>query len=121
MLTFKPFTGLKNITDEIELALGGLIDRDLVTVRRTELWVEVEIKSDILFASGFSQGALMSLDAGLRTTKRVAGVIAMGRLDSIRDNENCRDTTCSNEASELVDSYNGMRTISSAGFIAVSA
>jgi len=58
--------GLKNITDEIELALGGLIDRDLVTVRRTELWVEVEIKSDILFASGSAQpieDAVPTLDA----------------------------------------------------------
>lgn len=48
----------------------------------------------------------------------VAGVVAIGKLDSIRDNENCRDTTCSREASDLVDSYNGMRTLSSAGFIA---
>lgn len=30
-----------------------------------------------LVVAGFSQGALMSLDAGLRTAKRVAGVIAM--------------------------------------------
>jgi chemotaxis protein MotB len=47
--------GLKMISDEIENALAGLIARDLVTIRRTELWVEVEIKSDILFASGVAQ------------------------------------------------------------------
>jgi chemotaxis protein MotB len=47
--------GLRLISDEIEEALAGLIDRDLVTVRRTELWVEVEIKSDILFASGVAR------------------------------------------------------------------
>jgi chemotaxis protein MotB len=47
--------GLKRISDEIENALAGLIARDLVTVRRTELWVEVEIKSDILFASGVAR------------------------------------------------------------------
>lgn len=47
--------GLKSISDEIQQALGGLIERDLVTVRRTEFWVEVEIKSDILFASGLAQ------------------------------------------------------------------
>lgn len=58
--------GLKMISAEIEQALGTLIDRDLVTVRRTELWVEVEIKSDILFASGVAQPmaeALPTLDA----------------------------------------------------------
>jgi phospholipase/carboxylesterase len=30
-----------------------------------------------LVVSGFSQGAMMSLDAGLRTTREVAGIIAM--------------------------------------------
>ncbi len=58
--------GLRTITQEIEQALAGLIAQDLVTVRRTEFWVEVEIKSDILFASGSAQpmpDALPTLDA----------------------------------------------------------
>lgn len=48
----------------------------------------------------------------------VAGGIALGKLDSIRENQNCHDTTCGPEERELVDSYNGARTIASAGFIA---
>lgn len=43
---------LNTIGDQIEQALGGLIERDLVEVNRTDLWIEVAIKSDILFASG---------------------------------------------------------------------
>jgi chemotaxis protein MotB len=43
---------LNTIGDQIEKALGGLIERDLVEVNRTDLWIEVAIKSDILFASG---------------------------------------------------------------------
>jgi chemotaxis protein MotB len=54
--------GLRLISDEIQEALGSLIDRDLVTVRRTELWVEVEIKSDILFASGVARPMTEAVD-----------------------------------------------------------
>ncbi len=43
---------LQKISQNVENALGGLIERDLVAVKRNDLWVEVEIKSDILFASG---------------------------------------------------------------------
>jgi chemotaxis protein MotB len=43
---------LDRIGDNIENALGGLIERDLIAVNRTDLWIEVAIKSDILFASG---------------------------------------------------------------------
>ncbi|MCK7595129.1 flagellar motor protein MotD [Pseudomarimonas salicorniae] len=43
---------LNTIGDDIERTLGGLIERDLIAVNRTDLWIEVAIKSDILFASG---------------------------------------------------------------------
>ena len=33
-------------------ALAPLIDRGMISVRRTELWIEVEINSDILFPTG---------------------------------------------------------------------
>lgn len=44
--------GLKRIADQIEKALGPLIDRQLIALRRTDFWLEIEIKTDILFASG---------------------------------------------------------------------
>ena len=40
------------IADKITAALGGLIKDDLINVRRDERWLEVEIKSSILFPSG---------------------------------------------------------------------
>lgn len=42
---------LKSISDRITRALAPLIDKGMITVRRTELWIEVEINSDILFAT----------------------------------------------------------------------
>ena len=43
---------LNDISENIEDALGGLIDKGLVEVKKNDLWVEVAIKSDILFRSG---------------------------------------------------------------------
>lgn len=43
---------LNDISENIEDALGGLIDKGLVEVKKNDLWVEVAIKSDILFQSG---------------------------------------------------------------------
>lgn len=43
---------LNAITLRVEEALSALIDRQLVKVTRNQYWLEIEIKSDILFASG---------------------------------------------------------------------
>jgi chemotaxis protein MotB len=40
------------VADEVERAMSGLIDEQLIVVRRHGLWVEVEIRTDILFPSG---------------------------------------------------------------------
>lgn len=40
------------IADKITAAMGGLIKDDLIKVRRNDRWLEVEIKSSILFPSG---------------------------------------------------------------------
>ncbi len=43
---------LSMIANEIEAAMQPLIDRDLISVKRNKRWIEVEINTDILFASG---------------------------------------------------------------------
>jgi chemotaxis protein MotB len=43
---------LAGVAHEVEQSMSDLIDRELVTVRRHGKWVEVEIKTDILFPSG---------------------------------------------------------------------
>ncbi|HET6803886.1 MAG TPA: flagellar motor protein MotD, partial [Frateuria sp.] len=46
---------LTRIQNEVEKALQPLIDRKQVVVRRTANWLEVEIRTDILFPSGVAQ------------------------------------------------------------------
>ena len=45
------------IADEVEQAMGALIMRDLVNVRRGEQWLEVEFKTSLLFTSGAARVA----------------------------------------------------------------
>jgi chemotaxis protein MotB len=43
---------LAHVADQLENAMADLIRKDIVGVRRSDLWVEVEIRSDLLFPSG---------------------------------------------------------------------
>lgn len=43
---------LARVAEEVERAMQDLIAADLVVVRRHERWIEVEIRTDILFPSG---------------------------------------------------------------------
>jgi chemotaxis protein MotB len=43
---------LASVAREVEEAMADLIDRELIVVRRHGTWVEVEIRTDILFPSG---------------------------------------------------------------------
>jgi chemotaxis protein MotB len=57
---------LDRIRDEVERALQPLIDKNMVVVRRTTTWLEIEIRTDILFPSGV---ATLSLTASQVLTK----------------------------------------------------
>lgn len=50
-----PGVNLGRVADQVEQAMAPLITQDLVTVTRKPLWVEVEIKTDILFPSGSAE------------------------------------------------------------------
>jgi chemotaxis protein MotB len=57
---------LARVADELEAAMQDLVDAELVAVRRHEFWLEVEIRTDILFPSGvatLSDKAYPALDA----------------------------------------------------------
>jgi chemotaxis protein MotB len=43
---------LEAVAEEVEQAMAGLVQQQLIAVRRHGLWVEVEIRTDILFPSG---------------------------------------------------------------------
>jgi chemotaxis protein MotB len=47
-----PQENLKEIADQVRKALKPLIDKQEVVVRRTADWLEIEIRTDILFPSG---------------------------------------------------------------------
>ncbi len=54
---------LNQIADRLSSALAPLVKQGVITVRRTELWLEVEINSDILFSTGSA-----ALDSSARET-----------------------------------------------------
>jgi chemotaxis protein MotB len=46
---------LERIRDQVQRALQPLIDKQMVVVRRTTTWLEIEIRTDILFPSGVAK------------------------------------------------------------------
>lgn len=63
---------LQKIQDEVQRALQPMIDQSLVVVRRTQSWLEIEIRTDILFPSGVAR---LSSEADT-TLRSVAGILA---------------------------------------------
>jgi chemotaxis protein MotB len=43
---------LSRVADDVERAMDSLVKKDMVTVRRSDFWIEVEMRTDILFPSG---------------------------------------------------------------------
>jgi chemotaxis protein MotB len=43
---------LSKVADEVAHAMDQLIRKDMVTIRRNDFWIEVEMRTDILFPSG---------------------------------------------------------------------
>lgn len=62
---------LRRIAADLELALQPLIDKDLITIKRDALWIEVEIKTDILFGSGSADIA----DGALEILGKLAAIL----------------------------------------------
>jgi chemotaxis protein MotB len=46
---------LQQVADQVARAMDDLVKANLVMVRRTDFWIEVEIKTDILFPSASAQ------------------------------------------------------------------
>ena len=77
---------LKQVGDQLQDAMSDLIKSDMVVVRRNEFWIEVEIKTDILFPSA---GALLATNA-VGIMERLAKVLApfnnLIRVEGYTDN-----------------------------------
>jgi len=50
-----PDASLAGVADQLDLAMADLVRNNVVTVRRSDRWVEVEIRTDLLFPSGSAQ------------------------------------------------------------------
>jgi chemotaxis protein MotB len=53
---------LARVADEVERAMDSLVRKDMVTVRRSDFWIEVEMRTDILFPSGSAKLADSAVD-----------------------------------------------------------
>ncbi|MBW8777343.1 MAG: flagellar motor protein MotD, partial [Stenotrophomonas sp.] len=62
---------LQHMADAVEKAMGPLIDRKLIAVRKTELKLEIEIRTDILFGSGSASLG----DKAQEILARLAGIL----------------------------------------------
>jgi len=63
---------LAHVADQVERAMDELVQKNLVTVRRNDFWIEVEMRTDILFPSGSARLA----DTAVGILERLAGVLA---------------------------------------------
>jgi chemotaxis protein MotB len=63
---------LSRVADEVERAMDELVQKGMVTVRRSDFWIEVEMRTDILFPSGSAKLA----DSAVDIIQRLGGVLA---------------------------------------------
>jgi chemotaxis protein MotB len=63
---------LRSVADQVESAMQDLVKADMVVVRRNDFWIEVEIRTDLLFPSAGAQ--LSNSAAGV--IERLANVLA---------------------------------------------
>jgi chemotaxis protein MotB len=63
---------LSKLADQVAQAMNQLVQKDLVTIRRNDFWIEVEMKTDILFPSGSARLA----DSAVSILDQLGGVLA---------------------------------------------
>jgi chemotaxis protein MotB len=78
---------LSHVADEVEHAMADLVRDKLVVVRRTDFWIEVEIRTDILFPSGSAHLAPYAVDVIERLAGALAGFPNPIRVEGHTDNK----------------------------------
>ena len=63
---------LAKVADDVAKAMSGLVKKNLVVVKRKQYWIEVEIRTDILFPSGSARLSPSAVDI----IRRLAAVLA---------------------------------------------
>jgi len=70
---------LESLSNRLEEALQPLVDKKLIVIKRADLWLEVQINSDILFAPGSA-----TLDPEARGTIATLADVLGGALNPVR-------------------------------------
>ena len=78
---------LTKVADEVARAMDDLVKQNMVVVRRSEFWIEVEIKTDILFPSGSAQLNPSSTDVIQRLGAALAPFPNSIRVEGHTDNK----------------------------------
>jgi chemotaxis protein MotB len=63
---------LTRLADEVAHSMDQLVRKDMVTIRRSDFWIEVEMRTDILFPSGSARLA----DDAVNVIERLGEVLA---------------------------------------------
>ncbi len=76
----------EQISSQIDAAFGDLVDDNLITVRGNEEWLEVELKSSLLFGSGDAQLSTPALELLSRIAEILQGQNNPIRVEGFTDN-----------------------------------
>lgn len=74
------------LADSIEQAMADLVDDELIDVRRDKRWIEVEIKSSILFGSGSAELASGSQPVLRKLAEKLAPLNSTIHVEGFTDN-----------------------------------
>ena len=77
---------LAHVADQVESAMADLVRDNVVLVRRTDLWVEVEIRTDLLFPSGSARLAPNAVTVLERLAQVLAPLPNAVRVEGHTDN-----------------------------------
>jgi len=77
---------LSQVADQVARAMDDLVKQNLVVMRRSEYWIEVEIKTDILYPSGSAQLAPYAIDVIQRLGDALAPFPNSIRVEGYTDN-----------------------------------
>lgn len=77
---------LKKISSRVEEGLSPLIDKKLVKIKKNDLWIEIEIKSSILYSSGSAQLQSKAVPVLRKVAKIVSDFENQVQVEGFTDN-----------------------------------
>ncbi|HFD80856.1 MAG TPA: flagellar motor protein MotD [Gammaproteobacteria bacterium] len=76
----------QDLADAIEEAMSDLVDEGLIDVRRDKRWIEVEIKSSILFDSGSAELSRQAVPVLRKLADKLKGLHNLIHVEGFTDN-----------------------------------